>query len=101
VEDFLRDLVIKTGGPWPVIGGSVVLVALLGWVAYKLYAEGSKAMWIAIGAAVVILIEAIAASPQAVEACKAMYHDDYASYRTKNCEQLAHCGESEYLCQPK
>ena len=50
MEDQLRDLIIKIGGPWPVVGGSVLVFACLAWAAFKVKDE-SEGMAYALGGA--------------------------------------------------
>lgn len=98
MAEFLRDLVIKFGGPWPIIGGAVIMAAIAGWLAYKQYESNDLGnMWFCIALASGFLLLAGSAYPQAVQACKVLWKENPSSYASRNCEPVARCFATRLL----
>jgi hypothetical protein len=94
MDGFVRDAIIKIGGPLPVIGSALVIAAILGWVAYKAYEDDSKEIAVLLGGLTVgVLIAALFSVPAAKSSCRQLYRTDVISYASSNCEMLVRCYE--------
>lgn len=88
----IRDAVIALGGAWPVIGGGVVVVAVLGWLAHAAHAGGEEGLTWLLGAAAAGAFIAVAVSfPVAREACRDLWVQDVPQYWATKCEVLVQC----------
>ena len=99
MDGALRDAVIKVGGKWPVIGGTVAVVAFLVWLAYKAWEDKSHEIAYFLGiVAAVFAIGGFLLLDKAEAACIDLYHSDRPEYARTNCEMLVDCEKSFGSC---
>jgi hypothetical protein len=92
IADHLRDSLIATGGLWPAIGIAVGVLAIAGWLAYKLKDDMPVGAVICGAVAVAAVVYIFAGYPVAVASCKSLANSDYfGAYLKDNCEQIVHC----------
>jgi hypothetical protein len=101
VDGIVRDMVIEVGGPWPVIGGGVVLLALLAWATWKGIESNEHGIAVVAGSAALVVAISVAVSlPTAKTNCRDLYRTDRMTYTSSNCEILVNCvANSGALCR--
>jgi hypothetical protein len=91
VDDLARDVVIKIGGPLPVIGTTIAVTAFLTWGAYKLHEGFPLVAALLGGVAAVGVIAALTGIPAAQQSCRNLFADAPFAYENAHCEMLVHC----------
>lgn len=91
MEDQLRDAVITVGGPWPVIGGAVVLLAFLLWGAWMARDQSQPLAIGLAGAAGGVLLFVLISVPAARASCSDLYRSDQVQFGLKHCQLLVSC----------
>lgn len=92
VDGAIRDIVIEVGGPWPVIGGGVVLFALLAWATWQGIESNEHGIAVVAGSAALVVAIFVAVSlPTAQSNCKNLYRTDFTAYTNAHCWALVSC----------
>ncbi len=88
----LRDAVIHLGGPLPVIGGGIVIIAILAWLAYQAYQSEERSLAFFIGSVAAGVLLAVAISvPAAKASCRNLYDTNEIEFSQKNCSLIVTC----------
>jgi hypothetical protein len=90
MEDFFKEIIIKFGGPLPIIGGLLAVLAVAGAFIYKAWDTDHKPL--AAGLIVFLLIVIGPSIPQMVSAyhsaqnvCRTYFFQNQTAYNDHNC----------------